>query len=117
MGFKLCTTDAATFQQMVEKECIYDFLASLDVKYDPIQVQVLGHLPLPNLREAYACIQQEESRQSAMIHRSALVAIPTPRDGKSTQAQLVIKVGLLIKNWFSVTIAIKPDIQGNFVGS
>ncbi|XP_058188911.1 uncharacterized protein LOC131306592 [Rhododendron vialii] len=96
----VCAADATTFHQMVEKERIYDFLAGLDIEYDPIRVQVLGRVPFPTLGEAYACVQQEESRRSAMVRpsipdRSALIAIPPPRDGKSSQGQFGDKSGFV----------------------
>lgn len=57
-GFQaVCTPDATAFQQMVEQERIYDFLAGLNFEYDPIRVQVLCRIPFPSLGEAYACVQ------------------------------------------------------------
>ncbi|KAJ9171182.1 hypothetical protein P3X46_014579 [Hevea brasiliensis] len=38
------------------------------MEYDQIRVQVLGNDPLPNLRQTYSYVQQEESKRSAMIH-------------------------------------------------
>ncbi|XP_058187492.1 uncharacterized protein LOC131304305 isoform X2 [Rhododendron vialii] len=92
-GFQaVCAVDAAAWLKRLEKECIYDFLAGFDIEYDPIRVQVLGRIPFPSLGEAYAIVQQEESRRGAMLdtptpERSALVAIPqgglVPQSGKS----------------------------------
>lgn len=72
----------------LEKERIYDFLAGLDMEYDPIRVQVLGRVPFPSLGEAYTIVQQEESRRRAMVHtpisdHSALVASPQGQFGSS----------------------------------
>ena len=44
------------FQQAVEKERVYDFLAGLNLEYDQIRVQVLGRSPFPTLHEAYALV-------------------------------------------------------------
>jgi hypothetical protein len=81
-GFQaVCTQDAANWLKRLEKERVYDFLAGLDIEYDPIRVQVLGRLPFPSLGEAYAIVQQEESRRGAMVHtissdRSAMISTP-----------------------------------------
>ena len=61
------------------------FLADLDVEYDQIRVQVLGRVSFPSLGEAYAIVQQEESKRGSMLHtppfdRSALIF--TPQRGK-----------------------------------
>nr|CAD1835548.1 unnamed protein product [Ananas comosus var. bracteatus] len=63
-----CPADAAKFQKLIEKERVYDFLAGLQAEFDPIRVQVLGRDPFPSLREAYAYVQQEESRRNVMIY-------------------------------------------------
>ncbi|KAG8634336.1 hypothetical protein MANES_17G028999v8 [Manihot esculenta] len=57
---------------MIEKERVYDFLAGLNNKYDPIRVQVLGRNLFPSLEEAHAHVQQEESHRHAMLY-TALV--------------------------------------------
>ncbi|XP_058227159.1 uncharacterized protein LOC131335697 [Rhododendron vialii] len=92
-GFQaVCAVDAAAWLKRLEKERVYDFLAGLDIEYDTIRVQVLGRIPFSSLGEAYAIVQQEESRRGAMLdtptpERSALVAIPqgglVPQSGKS----------------------------------
>jgi hypothetical protein len=81
-GFQaVCTEDATNWLKRLEKERIYDFLAGLDMEYDPNRVQVLGCVQFPSLGEAYAIVQQKESRRGAMMHTpisgpSALVASP-----------------------------------------
>ena len=84
--------DATLIQQTVEKECVYDFLAGLNLEYDQICIQVLGRSPFPSLREAYALDQQEESRRSAMVHssiqdHSALVVAPPTRAPRPSPVQ------------------------------
>ncbi|CAL5418427.1 unnamed protein product [Camellia sinensis] len=88
----VCSQDATLFQQTVEKERVYDFLAGLNLEYDQIRVQVLGRSPFPTLREAYALVQQEESRRSAMVHssiqdRSALAVTPPSRAPRPSPVQ------------------------------
>jgi hypothetical protein len=58
-----CPGVAVKFQELVEKERIYDFLAGLNVEYDQIRVQVLGKEALPFLRQTYSYVPQEESRK------------------------------------------------------
>ena len=88
-GFQaVCTEDATNWLKRLEKERVYDFLAGLDMEYDPIRVQVLGRVPFPSLGEAYAIVRQEESRRGAMVHapisdRSTLVASPQGQFGSS----------------------------------
>nr|XP_009774423.1 PREDICTED: uncharacterized protein LOC104224462 [Nicotiana sylvestris]XP_016490473.1 PREDICTED: uncharacterized protein LOC107810229 [Nicotiana tabacum] len=63
-----CSNDAVLFQQLIEKERVYDFLAGLNQKYDQIRVQVLGKVPFPSLEDAYSYVQQEESRRGVMLY-------------------------------------------------
>ena len=44
-----CSEDAAMLKRVVEKDRIYDFLASLNLEFDPVRVQVLGKEELPSL--------------------------------------------------------------------
>ena len=95
-----CSQNAMNFQEMIAKKRVYDFLAGLNMEYDQIRVQVLGRHSFSSVREAYACVLQEESRRSAMIYsspqdRSVLVATPTPRDGKLSQPKPGGKGGLV----------------------
>nr|CAD1831665.1 unnamed protein product [Ananas comosus var. bracteatus] len=85
-----CPDDAAKFQKLIEKERVYDFLAGLQAEFDPIRVQVLGRDPFPSLREAYAYVQQEESRRNVMIYhptfeKSALSSTAASKTIKSIQ--------------------------------
>lgn len=87
----VCSQDATIFRQMVSKERVYDFLAGLNIEYDQIRVQILGCDPFPTVREAYAYVQQEESRRSAMVHqplqdRSALVVSFAPKSGSFSKS-------------------------------
>lgn len=44
----------------MERERIYNFLAELNVDFDPIRVQVLGNEEVPSLNETIAIIPREE---------------------------------------------------------
>lgn len=50
------------------KEQIYNFLASLNAKYDHIQVWTLGKVLIPSLEQTYSYIQQKECRRIVMLH-------------------------------------------------
>ena len=72
----------------MEQEIIFKFLAKLNPEYDQIRCQVLGMNSLPSLREAFAFVQNEESRRGAMlqsvqIERLAMTLAPQ-KDGKGT---------------------------------
>jgi hypothetical protein len=107
---------------MVEKDRLYDFLAGLDVEYDPIRVQVLGRVPFPSLGEAYACVQEEEIRRCAMVlwylfpFQIARLWLSFLLHGM-VRLRLGIGAGLLIVICFSVTIVTRLDIPGSFAGS
>ncbi|KAL6311482.1 hypothetical protein AAG906_025583 [Vitis piasezkii] len=58
----MCSEDAALLKRFVEKERIFEFLASLNVEYDHKRSQVLGKDQLPSLNETISMIQAEEGR-------------------------------------------------------
>ncbi|RVW58406.1 hypothetical protein CK203_114378 [Vitis vinifera] len=58
----MCSEDAALLKRFVEKERIFEFLASLNVEYDHKRSQVLGRDQLPSLNETISMIQAEEGR-------------------------------------------------------
>lgn len=49
---KQSTEDAVLFQELVEKQWVQDFLASLNQKYDQMRVQIL----VPSLEDAYSYV-------------------------------------------------------------
>ena len=52
----LCCMTVDAFQQMVNKERVYNFLDGHNMESDQIRVQVLGRVPFLTLREAYVCV-------------------------------------------------------------
>ena len=50
-----------------EQEHIIEFLAGLNLQYDPIWIQVLGKEPLPPFWEVFSNVQREESHRSIML--------------------------------------------------
>ena len=82
----VCPTDSIGYKKFIARERVFKFLAGLNVEYDPVRGRVLSMDTLPSLQEAFAYVQNEESRRSAMMSpvstdRSALLS--TPRDGLS----------------------------------
>ena len=81
----VCSTDSTAYNKLVAEERIFKFLEGLRSEYDPVRSRVLGMDPLPSLQEAFAYVQNEESRHSTMLpptstDRSALVSVPQ-KDG------------------------------------
>ncbi|CAL5350327.1 unnamed protein product [Camellia sinensis] len=82
----VCPTDSVGYKKFIARERVFKFLAGLNMEYDPVRGRVLSMDTLPSLQEAFAYVQNEESRRSAMMSpvstdRSALLS--TPRDGLS----------------------------------
>src|SRR6266487_2360674 len=79
-----CSNDAAILNAVVERDRIFDFLAGLNVEFDPIRVQILGKEKLPTLTEVFYTVRSEETRRHAMLNQhppdvSALVAGKVPQ--------------------------------------
>ncbi|TXG72633.1 hypothetical protein EZV62_001212 [Acer yangbiense] len=62
-----CSDDAATLKKVMEQDRMYDFLASLNVDFDQVRVQILGNDELPSLNSAISMVRAEESRRSVML--------------------------------------------------
>ncbi|GAV83806.1 UBN2_3 domain-containing protein [Cephalotus follicularis] len=65
--------DAATFQEWQDNHRLFDFLAGLNVEFEPIRAQILSTKPLPSLEDAFSSIQSEDTRRAAM-------ALPAPQE-------------------------------------
>ncbi|GFZ04584.1 hypothetical protein Acr_17g0001560 [Actinidia rufa] len=73
--------EARRMSEFIEESVIQPEEAVALKKFKSQKSLVLGRVPFPSLGEAYAIVQQEESRRGAMLHtppsdRSALIAIP-----------------------------------------
>ena len=55
-----CSKDAIIYQEFLEKERLFDFLAGLNGEFDQVRVQILGRDPLPSLNEAFSIVRGEE---------------------------------------------------------
>ena len=62
-----CSEDAALLKRFVEKGKIYEFLASLNIEFDTIRVQILGKEDLPSLNESIAIVHAKEGRKWVML--------------------------------------------------
>ncbi|GAV61121.1 hypothetical protein CFOL_v3_04649, partial [Cephalotus follicularis] len=90
-----CPVNITKFQNWVDKEHVFDFLAGLTLEYDQTRSQILGRDLFLSLRQVYAYVQKEESRRIAMMlsntqDTSTLVANPT-RKAKETMGRDQIK--------------------------
>ena len=69
------------FRNFINRQRVLKFLASLQDEYEQVRCRILNIDPVPSLREAFAIIQNEESRRGVMLppipsEQSALVSIP-----------------------------------------
>ncbi|RVW29710.1 hypothetical protein CK203_105775 [Vitis vinifera] len=62
-----CSKDATIYQEFLEKERLFDFLAGLNGEFDQVRVQILGRDPLPSLNEAFAIVRGEEGWRNVML--------------------------------------------------
>ena len=62
--------DAALHERFVEKERMYDFLASLNIEFDVVRVQILDKEDLPSLNEVISLVRVEERRKGVMSETS-----------------------------------------------
>ncbi|GAV70803.1 gag_pre-integrs domain-containing protein/UBN2_3 domain-containing protein [Cephalotus follicularis] len=65
--------DAVTFQEWQDNHRLFDFLAGLNVEFEPIRAQILSTKPLPSLEDALSSIQSEDTRRAVM-------ALPAPQE-------------------------------------
>ncbi|XP_057493174.1 uncharacterized protein LOC130778669 [Actinidia eriantha] len=77
----ICSADITAFRKFIDRQRVFKFLAGLRDEYDQVRCRILNINPVPSLREAFAIIQNEESRRGVMLppipsERSALVSVP-----------------------------------------
>ena len=81
-----CSEDIALQRRFVENERIYDFLAGLNLEFDPVRVQILGKDDLPSLNEVISLIRAKKGRRvvildTPQLENSALISLKTPSKG------------------------------------
>ncbi|XP_028127544.1 uncharacterized protein LOC114324027 [Camellia sinensis] len=82
----VCLAYSVMYKKFIARERVFKFLAGLNVEYDPVRGRVLGMDTLPSLQEAFAYVQNEESRRSAMmsfVSTDCSALLSTARDGLS----------------------------------
>ncbi|GAU31183.1 hypothetical protein TSUD_316080 [Trifolium subterraneum] len=87
-----CAEDSVLFLKRQENDRVLMFLVGLNKDLDEVRGRVLGKVPLPTLREIFAEIKREESRQGIMMgktHRSSesegsAFATRNPHEGKKS---------------------------------
>ena len=81
-----CSKDTTTLAQFIERDRIFEFLAGLNPKYDPIRVQILGKEKLLSLSELFYIVRGEESRRVVMLDDK-------PTDGSALATSKATKLG------------------------
>jgi len=69
----VCSADAATLNQIIERDGIIEFLAGFNSEFDQVRVQILGWEKLPSLNEVFAIIRSEENQMIVMLNESTLM--------------------------------------------
>lgn len=79
-----CPDDASSYQKMLDRERLFDFLHGLNRDLDEVRGRLLGKNPLPSIREAFAEVRREESRKRVMLGPPT-VAAETDQSALTTQ--------------------------------
>jgi len=87
-----CSEDAALHKRFVEKERTYDFLASLNIDFDAVRVQILSKEDLPSLNEVISIVRAKESRRGVLlatspVESSALVSMNAQNQSKGPRQE------------------------------
>ena len=62
-----CSDDGNTYNQMLEKDRVFDFLQGLNKDLDEVRGRILGVKPLPSLREVFSEVRREKSQRRVML--------------------------------------------------
>ncbi|XP_071902713.1 uncharacterized protein [Coffea arabica] len=62
-----CSKCAVFIKRFIERDRVYDFLASLNSEFDLVRIQISGKPEFPSLTEAISQIRAEESRRGIML--------------------------------------------------
>ena len=65
-----CSEDGILYNQILEKEKVFDFLQGLNKELDEVKGRILGIKPLPLVKEAFAMVRMEESQRRVMLDSS-----------------------------------------------
>ncbi|XP_076885610.1 uncharacterized protein LOC143535159 [Bidens hawaiensis] len=61
-----CPEDIQIYTKIRSEQKLFQFLSSLDRKYEPVKREILRSEPLPSAEEAYAIIRKEENHQKIL---------------------------------------------------
>jgi len=62
-----CAVDSTKYENMVEKERVFDSLHGLNSDLDEVRGRLLGTKPFPTMREVFEEVRREESRKKVMF--------------------------------------------------
>ncbi|KAH7546248.1 hypothetical protein FEM48_Zijuj01G0180200 [Ziziphus jujuba var. spinosa] len=62
-----CPQDITIFKKMIEKECVFAFLADLNNELDEVSGRIIGREVLPSTREVFSKVRREENKRSVML--------------------------------------------------
>jgi len=68
-----CPKDVEKYNNMINSQRVYVFLAGLDSHLDAVHGRILATTPLPNVQLVYATIYAEANRQEAMLDNESTV--------------------------------------------
>ena len=82
-----CSEDVALHKKFVKKEQTYNLLASLNMEFDVVRVQILDKEDLPSLNKVISIVCAEEGRRGVMlettlVEASTLVSLKTHGQNK-----------------------------------
>nr|GFC46727.1 putative Gag-polypeptide of LTR copia-type [Tanacetum cinerariifolium] len=61
-----CPTDIVAYNKIRSENKLFQFLNTLDRKYDPIKREILRWDPLPTVEAAYATVRKETAHQNIL---------------------------------------------------
>ncbi|CAN0919553.1 hypothetical protein LINGRAHAP2_LOCUS31522 [Linum grandiflorum] len=59
--------DSTHYHSMVNKDCVFKFLSSLNDELDEVRGRIIAQKPLPKLAEAFSEVRREETRKRLML--------------------------------------------------
>ena len=79
-----CSINSEKNKKMMDKERVFDFLYGLNKDLDEVRGRVLGFKPFPEIKEAFAEVQREESRKRVMLSKAEESNPPKPQQPESS---------------------------------
>ena len=79
-----CRCGGVQYYKLEEVDCVYDFLTSLNSKFDVVRSRILGQRPISTLMEVCLEVRLEEDRSSAMNITATSITDSTAFNAKSS---------------------------------